>query len=169
MKLGDHTMLASGFWINTPHLLYGQEVDRAEVNIQESHESNLMKMDHHDWATTHHHVPQSYTVPGGDDLFSEFHTYALEWTTDNTLKWYYDGTLVRTQTSAVLNTYEWLIPAEVLLSAYVNCAAPPGSPDPGILGNTYMEVDYVHVSQKPGWDGGTSGRARCGPAAPWQG
>jgi len=109
MRLAADTALASGFWLSVPLSLENQDIDRAEINIQESHESNRISTDLHDWTPywpegppsipdenpQQWHVPEYYCLEPDPltgetvDLTTTFCTYAFEWTHDNRMRWYF--------------------------------------------------------------------------------
>ncbi len=144
----------SGFSLGQPHDLYGQDVDRLEINLQETHNTYQVKTNLQDWAPEHKSVEEIYPVDRLD-LSAGQHIYALEWTTDNRLMFSFDGTVIRELpdekwTPEKLDKIGSLVPQEILFSTWVQF-------DPNVyrskLVGKRMEVDYVRVYDKPGWDG----------------
>lgn len=79
-----------------------------------------------------------------------YHTYGMEWKTDNSMVHYLDGKEIgRTPGVAAVNGIGCMAPIETYLSCYVgNYWQPAASID-----GQSMKVDYLRCYQKPGWLG----------------
>jgi autotransporter-associated beta strand protein len=153
-RIGGATGLNNAFWLNTPgDLIRDNPVDRIEVDIQETHFPGELTTNLHDWQPTHWSTGAKHQT--GLDLSAEFHTYALQWATDNSLTFFFDGSPFRTISSDTVNSALSLISTEVLFSTKVlpGFAGPLG---PNLEGSA-MEIDYVRVYQQPGWTGVRNG------------
>lgn len=166
--IGEDSGLNNAFWLNTPQDLINeggnvsgrQTVDRMEVDIQETHYPDELTMNLHDWAPTHIGKGSTKTNVGGN-LSTTFHTYGFEWLPNNSMRWYFDGSLVKTHSTSTVNSVRNMIPMETLFSTLVlpGFAGPIG---PNLDGTT-MDVDWVRVFQKSGWLGGTNGNWGSAP------
>ncbi|MAT71345.1 MAG: hypothetical protein CMJ58_17685, partial [Planctomycetaceae bacterium] len=156
--IGEDSGLNNAFWLNTPHDLINegghvvgrQTVDRMEVDIQETHFPNELTMNLHDWAPTHVGKGASQLNVSGD-LSTTFHNYGFEWRADNSMRWYFDGNLVKTHSTSTVNSIRNMIPMETLFSTLV-LPGFAGSIGPN-LDDTTMDVDWVRIYQKPGFTG----------------
>lgn len=154
MKVNDADGLNNAFWLNSPGEISGANnpVDRFEIDITEAHhEHNDSHMNVHDWAPVHTSSGAIVSIP---DISADYHLVALDWRTDNSLVWYWDGQVKRTLSASSALAYNTMIPLAVLFSTKVIPYA--GTPGPGLDGSQ-MLVDYVRVTQKPGWNGALSG------------
>jgi beta-glucanase (GH16 family) len=91
-------------------------------------------------------VGGTYTLPGGGALADSFHTFAVEWTT-NQIKWYVDNTAYFTATPASLpsgGTWVFTQPQFLILNLAVG-GNWPGYPDATTVFPQQMLVDYVRV------------------------
>jgi beta-glucanase (GH16 family) len=89
-----------------------------------------------------------YTYPGGS-LTDGFHVFSLEWE-PNVVRWYVDGTLFETKTSADVppgTTWVYDHPFFVILNVAVG-GTWPGSPDGTTVFPQTMKVDYVRIYKK---------------------
>ena len=107
------------------------------------------------WRMNEIHHTQSWAV--------KYHTYGMEWKTDNSLVHYLDGEEVgRTPGVAAVNSIVCMAPIETYLSCYVgNYWQPAASID-----GQSMKVDYLRCYQKPGWLG-TAPTNTWGDARNW--
>ncbi len=159
MQLARDDGLNNAFWLYTP-FKNDNGVDKLEVDITEAHFHNESHMNVHDWKPTHLSTSATLPVPG---IYPGFHTVGFEWARDNTLRWYWDGALVRTLAATSFNAFSNLTPMQVMFSTKV---VPGFSGTPGpLLDGSSMDVDYVRVYQKPGWTGSSNGN--WGTAANW--
>lgn len=145
--IGEDSGLNNAFWLNTRHGLIkeegnvsgGQTVDRMDVDIQETQYPNELTMSLHDCAPKHIAKGSAHT-PVASDLSTIFHTYGFEWLPDTSMKWYFDGVLVKTHSTSTVNSIRNMIPLETLFSTFVTGFA--GSPGPNLDGTT-MDIDWV--------------------------
>jgi autotransporter-associated beta strand protein len=154
MKVNGANGLNNAFWLSTPDQISGANnpVDRLEIDITEAHyEHNDSHMTLHDWAPTHTGSGGTASIP---NISADYHLVALDWRPDNSLVWYWDGQVKLTLSAATVLSYNSMIPLEVLFSTKVIPWA--GTPGPGLEGSQ-MLVDYVRVTQKPGWIGTFNG------------
>ena len=87
-----------------------------------------------------------YALPGGAPFASDFHIYAVEWTT-NQMKWFVDGQQYFSITPASLpggTTWVFTQPQFILLNLAVG-GQWPGNPDGTTTFPQRMTVDYVRV------------------------
>ena len=107
------------------------------------------------WRMNEIHHTQSWAV--------KYHTYGMEWKTDNSLVHYLDGEEVgRTPGVTAVNSIVCMAPIETYLSCYVgNYWQPAASID-----GQSMKVDYLRCYQKPGWLG-TAPTNTWGDARNW--
>jgi beta-glucanase (GH16 family) len=91
-------------------------------------------------------VGGTYTLPGGAALADGFHTYAVEWST-NQIKFFLDTNLFFTATPASLpggSTWVFSQPQFIILNVAVG-GQWPGNPDGTTVFPQQMLVDYVRV------------------------
>ena len=85
----------------------------------------------------------------------KYHTYGMDWRTDNILVHYLDGVEIGRSTAGAVNSIGSMAPINTHLSCYVgNYWQPAASID-----GQSAKVDYLRCYQKPGWTGA------LGPAA----
>lgn len=154
MKVNGANGLNNAFWLNSPSEISGaiNPVDRLEIDIAEAHhqhDDNHMTL--HDWAPSSTSTGATASIPNISD---DYHVVALDWRTDNSLVWYWDGEVKLTISAATVLGLNSMIPQSLLFSTKVIPFA--GTPGPGLEGSQ-MLVDYVRVTQKPGWFGTFSG------------
>ncbi|MDX6306821.1 MAG: hypothetical protein QOI77_3790 [Blastocatellia bacterium] len=90
-----------------------------------------------------------YSLPNGQKFSDDFHTFAIEWE-PNIVRFYVDGLLYRTQTSANLPAgTSWVFdhPFFIILNVAVG-GGWPGNPDATTVFPQKMLVDYVRVYQR---------------------
>lgn len=153
MKVNGANGLNNAFWLSTPTPIWdGNLVDRLEIDITEAHhQHNDSHMTLHDWAPSKASTGATASIPNISDTY---HVVALDWRTDNTLVWYWDGQVKHTVSASTVLNYNSMIPLAVLFSTKVIDFA--GTPGPGLEGSQ-MLVDYVRVTQRPGWMGAFNG------------
>lgn len=158
-RIGADSGLNNAFWLSTAEDVFlepggtPQNVDRTEVDINETHYPDILNMTLHDWAPGHTGLAHDW-ADVNVNLSESFHTYAFEWRTDNSMTWYFDGVTVYSATPEQVNRGRSSLPLAVLFSTKVLPFA--GEPGPNLDG-TSMDVDWVRVYQKPGWTGAASG------------
>lgn len=155
-QIGSSDGLNNAFWLNTPASHFNN-ADRLEVDISEAHAHEENHVGVHDWAPVHDHTGTSHAVP---DIHPGYHVVGLEWATDGTMRWYWDGQLVHTLAASELNACRSMLPLQVMLSTKVISFA--GTPGPTMDGSS-MNVDNVRVWMKPGWGGAVTGNWGSGP------
>jgi beta-glucanase (GH16 family) len=92
------------------------------------------------------HQGSSFTFTGGESA-TNFHVYALEWTT-NAFRWYVDGQLYRTQTSWWSSGGDYPAPFNQPFFILMNLAVGGnygGNPDGTTVFPGVIQVDYVRV------------------------
>jgi autotransporter-associated beta strand protein len=154
MKVNDADGLNNAFWMASPGEITGtaNAVDKPEIDITEAHhQHNDSHMSQHQWEPTHTSVGSTASIP---NISSNYAVVALDWRPDNTLVWYWDGQVKRTSPASQVLGFNSMIPMAVLFSTKVIPFA--GTPGPGLEGSQ-MLVDYVRVTQRPGWGGAFSG------------
>ena len=145
-QIGRSDGLNNAFWLSTP-ASHANDVDGLEIDIAEAHAHNDNHMTVHDWQPVHVGSGNTLSVP---EIYPGYHTSGLEWATDGTLRWYWDGQLVRTVTASQLADYESMLPLQVMFSTKVIPFA--GTPGPTMDGSS-MNIANVRVWMKPGWEG----------------
>jgi len=150
MQVGRDDGLNNAFWLLTP-FSQSNNVDSLEIDITEAHYHNEHHMNVHDWQPTHVGNGTTLSVP---NIYPGYHNVGLEWDTDGTLKWYWDGALVRTMTASQLAAFENMTPLQVMFSTKVIPFA--GTPGPTLDGSS-MDIANVRVWSKPGWGGALDG------------
>jgi beta-glucanase (GH16 family) len=91
-----------------------------------------------------------YSLPVGAKLHEDFHVYAVEWE-PGTIRWYFDGALFHTRSSADLPAgSKWVFdhPFHILLNLAVG-GNWPGYPDATTRFPQFLTVDYVRVFERP--------------------
>ncbi len=107
------------------------------------HGPSTTAQDHHFASGT------NYVLPNGQKLADDFHIYAVEWEL-NTIRFYVDGQLYGTQTSASIPSgARWVFdhPFFLILNVAVG-GSWPGSPDQTTVFPQSMLVDYVRVYKR---------------------
>lgn len=147
-RIGAASGLNNAFWLNTPapYSIAANVIDRMELDIMEAHYTNKLNYNTHDWAPTH--IGKGGKATASVDLSAGYHTYAMEWAHDNTLRFYFNGELKLTLAATTLRDAETFIPLELLFSTKVIDFA--GTPGPGLEGSR-MSVDYVRAYDTPGF------------------
>lgn len=146
VQVGSSDGLNNAFWLSTP-ASHGNDVDGQEIDISEAHAHNDNHVTLHDWQPVHDNLGTSHSVP---EIYPGYHTAGLEWATDGSLKWYWDGQLVHTATASQVSAYQSMLPLQVMFSTKVIAFA--GTPGPTMNGSS-MNIDNVRVWMKPGWQG----------------
>jgi beta-glucanase (GH16 family) len=92
----------------------------------------------------------SYTLPRGQQVFDDYHVYALEWE-PKAIRFYMDGVLYETRTPQDVPGKTWAFnhPFFVLFDLAVG-GNWPGPPDSQTVFPATMFVDYVRVYQRAG-------------------
>ena len=89
-----------------------------------------------------------YTLPGGAKFSEDFHVFAIEWET-NAIRWYVDGTLYSTKTSADIKGNNWVFDHGFFIILNLAVGGDwPGAPDGTTVFPQKLVVDYIHVCQK---------------------
>jgi len=149
-QIGSSDGLNNAFWLSTPANL-GNDVDGQEIDISEAHAHNDNHVTLHDWQPVHDNLGTSHSVP---EIYPGYHTAGLEWATDGSMRWYWDGQLVYTATASQVSAYQSMLPLQVMFSTKVIPWA--GTPGPTMNGSS-MNIANVKVWMKPGWEGAESG------------
>jgi autotransporter-associated beta strand protein len=154
-RIAQTNGLNNAFWTAT---VGGNPWDDIEIDINEGRwpYSSIATLSSHIW---YHPVGASNTLSYGSqwsnsvpNYWAQYHTNVLEWRADNTLKFYLDGVEYTNSTNG-LNKAGVMAPQNLIFSTHYFDWAGPGIG----LTNTSMDVDYVRVFQKPGWNGAVSG------------
>jgi len=87
----------------------------------------------------------AYPLPSGQKFSDDYHVFTVEWE-PNEARFYVDGTLYESQTSADMPAGSWVFdhPFFIILNVAVG-GNWPGSPDQTTVFPQQMLVDYVHV------------------------
>ena len=137
-------------WLMPCDLVYGGWAASGEVDIMENKGSNPRVVA----GTLHYggswpandYQGSNFTFPSGDSA-TNFHLYALEWTT-NAFRWYVDGRLFRTQTSWWSSGGAYPAPFDQPFYVIINLAVGGnygGNPDGTTVFPGTMLVDYVRI------------------------
>ena len=137
------------FWLLPQNNVFGGWPRSGEIDLMEmiGHEANRS------YGTLHFgpgpgstQLSRSYTLPSG--IFNdEFHVFSLEWK-QNELKWFIDGNLFSTYTSADFGANNYPFNEDFFL--IVNLAVGgnwPGNPDAVTYFPQWLIVDYIRVYQ----------------------
>ncbi len=160
-RIGNTTGLNNAFWINTPTEFAGadNDHDRMEIDINEGHYPSSQSRDYsvaaHDWDSGANLGLGGFSSDVGDHSLA-FHTFGLEWRTDNTMVFSLDGVTKYTLAGSAIEGAFNTIPLEVIFSTKVLPGNFAGPLDPNIVG-TRMSVDYVRVYDEVGFIGAVSG------------
>ncbi len=106
----------------------------------------------------------SYSISG---KFNDgFHKFAVEWE-PNVIRWYCDGNLYQTRTSADLGGKPWVFDHDFFIIFNLAVGGQwPGFPDPTTIFPQYLTIDYIRVYQKgTETPAGTTGPALAQQAA----
>ena len=168
-KIGNSSGLNNAFWINSPRELIWQtdgvtpqNHDRMEIDIQEGHYPGKVANNIHNWDNEHYGFPSS--IQSGLDLSADYHVYAFEWDTDNTMRWLFDEQVVYELDPTVINAFESTIPMQVLFSTKVFTNGWPGPVTPE-TDDTVMIIDWVRAFDQAGYTGAVSNN--WGTATNW--
>ncbi|GAA0400962.1 ricin-type beta-trefoil lectin domain protein [Streptomyces luteireticuli] len=102
-------------------------------------------------------ITGTYTLPGGQKLSDDFHTYAVDWAPDS-ITWSIDGTVYQRRTPADLGGKPWVFnkPFFLILNLAVG-GNWPGSPNGATQFPARMVVDHVRVTTSNGPSGALKG------------
>lgn len=161
MKINEYAYTDSNFWsseISGVHMnkMDGFEIDAPEAwgtrknNTQTTSARYTSNIYDHNSSLTNP-FEQPITTP---NVSQTFNVYAWEWATDNTVRCYFNGSLLFTHSAEFFNSIEGFVPQSPILGT----ALWTTGLDTGTLGNSLANgdqklVDYVRVYQKPGWIG----------------
>lgn len=96
--------------------------------------------------------PPSYYNIGNAWGLTNYHTFGLEWRTDNSLVIYFDGVQLFRALPSKVNALAAILPAVPVLSTYVGDWMQPTA----ALDGQSLKLDYLRCYQKPGWLGAVS-------------
>jgi hypothetical protein len=139
----------SAFWMLPTDEIYGGWPQSGEIDIVENvgHEESTVH------GTMHYGQPypnnasqgSSFSLANGERFTDDFHTFAIEKTTDQ-IRWFVDGVLYQTKTPTDVAPENW--PFNERFHFLVNLAVGgtwPGSPDATTVFPQTMDLDYVRV------------------------
>ncbi|WP_421889227.1 family 16 glycosylhydrolase [Marinoscillum sp.] len=147
VKLPYGDGLWPAFWMLSTNEPYGGWPQSGEIDIMEFTASNPTNV----YGTIHYGDPYPNNQYQGNDFdifegaFPDaFHEFAIEWE-PNEIRWYIDGILYSTKTSADVSPYNWPFDHDFHFLLNVAVGGNLGGPvNNGMLPAT-MEVDYVRV------------------------
>jgi len=147
VKLPYGDGLWPAFWMLSTNEPYGGWPQSGEIDIMEFTASNPTNI----YGTIHYGDPYPNNQYQGNDFdifegaFPDaFHEFAIEWE-PNEIRWYIDGILYSTKTSADVSPYAWPFDQDFHFLLNVAVGGNLGGPvNNGMLPAT-MEVDYVRV------------------------
>ena len=96
--------------------------------------------------------PPSYSNIGYSWGLTNYHTFGLEWRTDNSLVIYFDGVQLSRALPSKVNALATILPAVPVLSTWVGDWMQPTTN----LNGQSLKIDYLRCYQKPGWLGAVS-------------
>jgi beta-glucanase (GH16 family) len=148
MKLPTGQGIWPAFWMLPTDEVYGGWPQSGEVDIME----HLGQTPNTIYGTIHYGQPYpnnkstggKYLLPTGG-FHEGFHVFAIEWE-PNVMRWYVDGILYATKTSADLSPERW--PFDQRFHFLLNLAVGgnwPGNPDASTVFPQTLTVDYVRV------------------------
>ncbi|WP_050785596.1 family 16 glycosylhydrolase [Pedosphaera parvula] len=138
-------------WMMPQDSLYGGWAASGEIDVMENKGSDpttVLGTIHYggQWPNNQYSHGPSFTFTGVDSV-TNFHTYALEWST-NFVKWYVDGQLYETQTSWWSSGGASPAPFDQPFYIMMNLAVGGnfgGNPDTNTIFPGEMQIDYVRV------------------------
>ncbi|MEJ0089859.1 MAG: family 16 glycosylhydrolase [Limisphaerales bacterium] len=138
-------------WMMPQNSAYGGWASSGEIDVMENKgrlPANVLGTIHFGgtWPNNVHSSGPSYNFPAGDSV-TNFHTYAVEWTT-NAIRWYVDDHLFQTQTSWWSSGGSYPAPFDQAFYIIMNLAIGgnfDGNPDGTTIFPQEMQVDYVRV------------------------
>jgi beta-glucanase (GH16 family) len=141
-------------WLMPKKSVYGGWPDCGEIDVAENKGDYpaVVQGTIHYAAPGGGHVQSTdyYTFPVASDKANDFHTYALEWTT-NSINWYVDNQLYETQTNWSTASAPYPAPFNQPFYIIMNLAIGgnyDGSPDTNTVFPGEMQVNYVRVYDK---------------------
>ena len=154
IRITDFDYTDNAWWssdIGTGHLsgMDGFEIDAPEAWSPNKYTASIYDHAVQDGSTPSSiHFSQNLT---GKNFTTSFSVFGWDWGTDNTVKCYADGTLVKTFTATEMNSIEALVPqGPVQGTALWTTGLTPSN---AVANGDSKYVDYVRVYQKPGWVG----------------
>lgn len=149
IKLPAGGGLWPAFWMLSTNEPYGGWPQSGEIDIMEfvgnQPEQVLGYIHYGDPSPNNQNQGNSFSLHEGN-FFDEWHEFAVEWEADE-IRWYMDGYLYSTKTSADVAPYNWPFDANNTMHFLLNVAVGGnlgGDVDDSIFPAT-MEVDYVRV------------------------
>jgi len=139
------------FWLMPRDSVYGGWAASGEIDAMENrgHDPAMVFGTLHfggEWPDNAQSFGPAFTFPTGDSA-TNFHTYALEWTT-NAFRWYVDDKLYQTQTTWWSSGGPFPAPFDQPFYLLMNLAVGgyfPGDPDASTVFPAEVQVDYVRV------------------------
>jgi beta-glucanase (GH16 family) len=103
-------------------------------------------------------IGAGYTLPGGQNFYDAFHTFAVDWA-PNSVKFSVDGNVYETRTPADTNGNRWVFdhPFYLIMNLAVG-GYWPGDPNGSTVFPQELVVDYVHVTTGDSGTGSGTGR-----------
>jgi autotransporter-associated beta strand protein len=167
IRITDFNWTDNAWWssdIGTGHL---SGMDGFEIDAPEAWSPNRYTASIYDHAVQGGSAPSSIhfgQTMTGKNFTENFSVFGWDWSTDNSVKCFVDGTLVHTFSAADMNGIEALVPqGPVQGTALWTTGLTPSNQ---VADGDSKFVDYVRVYQKPGWSG-TGSVKHWGDAANW--
>lgn len=167
IRITDYNWTDNAWWstdIGTGHL---SGMDGFEIDAPEAWSPNRYTASIYDHAVQDGSAPSSIhfeQTMTGKNFTANFSVFGWDWGTDNSVKCYVDGVLVKTFSAADMNGIEALVPqGPVQGTALWTTGLTPSNQ---VANGDSKYVDYVRVYQKPGWTG-TSAVKRWSDSANW--
>ena len=155
-QVGRTDGLNNAFWLTNPTGTTSS-LDQLEIDIAEAHWHNDNHMTVHDWKPVKDATGGRLVVP---NIYPGYHTSALEWGTDGSIRWYWNGQLVQTKSAAEITAYENMTPVQILLSTkvipFAHAQEDNGMINSALMNDSSMNIAYVRTWMKPGWTGATN-------------
>ena len=153
IQLGRADGLNNAVWLNTPEGELNSQ-DGPEIDLCEAHRYGKNFVSVHNWRPYRRFTTANIDVA---NIYPGYHTTALEWRTDGTMIWYWDGQVVQTVSASKTAEYRLMSPVQLVLSTKVIPWAHSGG-DTGIIDGPLMNGSSMHVAyfrtwMKPGWTG----------------
>jgi autotransporter-associated beta strand protein len=155
-QVGRTDGLNNAFWLTNPAGTTSS-LDQFEIDIAEAHWHNDNHMTVHDWKPVKDATGGRLVVP---NIYPGYHTSALEWDTDGSMRWYWDGQLVQTKTASEIIAFENMTPVQILFSTkvipFAHAQGDNGMINSALMNDSSMNIAYVRTWMKPGWTGATN-------------
>jgi beta-glucanase (GH16 family) len=148
MKLPIGKGIWPAFWMMPTDNVYGGWPQSGEIDIMEylgQQPATIYGTLHYGRPWPNNSSTSQYFSTQGDKLNTDFHTYAIEWAATS-IKWFIDGYLFSTKTSANLGSLPWVFTERFHFILNVAVGGNwPGNPNATTIFPQTFEIDYVRA------------------------